>query len=188
MRARRPQLKMAISEYGAGASVKLHAALPKKMDHSEEYQALFHEVYWEALAARPFVWGSFVWNLFDFASDGRKEGDHAGRNDKGLVTYDRKTKKDAFYLFKAAWSREPVVRVTARRFTPRPPGAYDVKVYSNAEAVKLKVGGKMLGEQRAPNHVFVWPGVVLAAGANVVEAMAVVGGRAVRDVVTIMAR
>jgi beta-galactosidase len=186
MRARRPQLKMAISEYGAGASVTTHSATPQKMDHSEEYQASFHETYWRALAARPFIWGSFVWNMFDFASDGRKEGDHAGRNDKGLVTYDRKIKKDAFYFFEASWSPTPVVHVTGRRFSPRPPGAYDLKVYSNAPTVRLRVGGVALPGQSASDHVFVWPAVELAPGPNVVEASAVVGGRTLRDRVTLV--
>jgi beta-galactosidase len=188
MRARRPQLRMAISEYGAGASPAIHSATPKKMDHSEEYQLLFHEAYWQALASRPFVWGSFVWNMFDFASDGRKEGDHPGRNDKGLVTYDRKIKKDAFYWFKANWSREPFVHVTGGRFTPRPKGPIDVKVYSNAEKVRLRVGGAPLAEKSGPGHIFVWSGVPLRAGANAVEATAVAGGRTVRDRVTIVGR
>jgi beta-galactosidase len=188
MRARRPQLRLAISEYGAGASPTTHALEPKKMDHSEEYQLLFHEAYWQALASRPFVWGSFVWNMFDFASDGRKEGDHPGRNDKGLVTYDRKVRKDAFYWFKANWSPEPFVHVTGGRFTPRPKGPTDIKVYSNAEKVRLRVGGAPLAEKSAPSHVFVWSGVPLRQGANAVEATAVVGGRTVRDHVTIVGR
>ena len=188
MRARRPQLRMAVSEYGAGASVAIHSAAPKKMDHSEEYQALFHEAYWQALAARPWIWGSFVWNMFDFASDGRKEGDHPGRNDKGLVTYDRKIKKDAFYWFKANWSAQPFVHVTGRRFSPRPVGAADLKVYSNAPEVVLRVNGKALPEQSAPAHVFVWPGVALKAGGNVVEATTVVEGHTVRDRVTLVGK
>jgi beta-galactosidase len=188
MRAQRPQLRLAISEYGAGASPAIHASAPKRMDHSEEYQLLFHETYWQALASRPSVWGSFVWNMFDFASDGRKEGDHPGRNDKGLVTYDRKTKKDAFYWFKASWSREPFVHVTGARFSPRPKGPADIKVYSNAGTVRLRVGGAPLAEKTAPGHVFLWSGVPLRAGANVVEASAVVGGRTVRDRVKIVGR
>ena len=188
MRARRPQLKIAISEYGAGASPSIHAATPRRMDHSEEYQLLFHEAYWQALASRPFIWGSFVWNMFDFASDGRKEGDHPGRNDKGLVTYDRKVKKDAFYWFKANWSDAPFVHVTGGRFSPRPKGPIDVKVYSNADTVRLRVGGSPLTAQSTKTHVFVWSGVPLRAGANVIEASAVVGGRTVRDRVTIVGK
>jgi beta-galactosidase len=188
MRARRPQLKMAISEYGAGASPSIHVATPRRMDHSEEYQLQFHEAYWQALAARRFIWGSFVWNMFDFASDGRKEGDHPGRNDKGLVTYDRKVKKDAFYWFKANWSAAPFVHVTGGRFSPRPKGPIDVRVYSNAETVRLRLGGAPLTQQSTKTHVFVWSGVPLEAGANVIEATAVVGGRTVRDRVTIVGK
>jgi beta-galactosidase len=188
MRARRPQLRMAVSEYGAGASPAIHAAEPRKQDHSEEYQALFHETYWRALAARPFVWGSFVWNMFDFAVDGRKEGDHAGRNDKGLVTYDRKVKKDAFYWFKANWSAAPFVHITGRRFSPRRAGAYEVKVYSNAPEVRVTVNGAALSDVTTGDHLFTWPGVALRAGRNVIEASATVGGRVVRDRVTIVGR
>jgi beta-galactosidase len=189
MRARRPHLRMALSEYGAGASVAIHAAAPKKMDHSEEYQALFHETYWRALAARPFVWGSFVWNMFDFAVDVRKEGDHPGRNDKGLVTYDRKVKKDAFYWFKANWAESPVfVHVAGRRFTPRPAGDYELKVYSNAPAVRLTVNGAALSEVNAADHLFTWPGVPLRPGRNVIEATATAGNRVSRDRVTIVAK
>jgi beta-galactosidase len=188
MRARRPQLRMAISEYGAGASPSIHAAAPRKMDHSEEYQLLFHEAYWQALAARPFIWGSFVWNLCDFASDGRKEGDHPGRNDKGLVTYDRKVKKDAFYWFKANWSHDPFVHVTGGRFSPRPAGPTDIKVYSNAAKVSLRVGGAPLTPQSATGHIFVWAGVPLRSGTNVIEATAVVDGRTVRDRVTLVGK
>jgi beta-galactosidase len=188
LRAKAPHLKVALSEYGAGASVKIHAATPKKMDHSEEYQALYHQAYWQALRARPFVWGSFVWNMFDFASDGRKEGDTPGRNDKGLVTYDRKTRKDSFYFFKASWSGAPVVHIAGARFSPRPTGPADLKVYSNAETVRLRVGGVALPEVAGPDHVFVWPAVTLKPGPNIVEATAVVGGKTVRDRVTIVAR
>ena len=89
------------------------------MDHTEEYQCLFHENYWKVLNQHPEIWGKFVWCMFDFASDGRAEGDHAGRNDKGLVTYDRKTKKDAFYFYKAVWASEPTVHITSQRFAAR---------------------------------------------------------------------
>src|SRR5947209_2683385 len=117
--------------------------------------------------------------MFDFASDGRKEGDHPGRNDKGLVTYDRKVKKDAFYWFKANWSGAPFVHVTGGRFSPRPKGPIDVKVYSNAERVRLRVSGAPRTEQSARGHVFVWSGVPLKAGPNVLEVSAVVEGRTV---------
>jgi beta-galactosidase len=113
-----------------------------------------------------------VWNLFDFASDGRGEGDAPGRNDKGLVTYDRRTRKDAFYWYKSNWSQEPFVYITSRRFEPRTTATIDVKVYSNLARVSLIVNGAALPEQAASDHVFRWAAVPLQLGANVVEARA----------------
>jgi beta-galactosidase len=175
-----PGGKVAVSEYGAGASVRMHAARPMAGDHTEEYQALFHEAYWKVLAARPYIWGKFIWNMFDFASDGRDEGDGPGRNDKGLVTYDRLIKKDAFFFYKASWSRDPFVHITGRRFEPRTGPTIDVKVYSNAPTVSLTVNGQALPDRISEDHIFLWPGVPLQPGANRVEAAA----GASRDTVT----
>jgi beta-galactosidase len=166
-----PARRLAVSEYGAGAGVSIHSAAPAIMDHSEEYQSLFHETYWQAMAARPFLWGKFVWNMFDFASDGRNEGETPGRNDKGLVTYDRKIKKDAFYWYKANWSSDPVVYITSRRFGPRTTPTIDVKVYSNLASVTLTVNGVALPAQTSANHIFVWTGVALNVGPNQVVAV-----------------
>src|SRR5262249_40468620 len=109
-----PSRLIGISEYGAGASIFQHARSPAKPDpngtfHPEEYQALFHEAYWTQIKDRPYLWGTFIWNMFDFASDTRHEGDTLGRNDKGLVTYDRRTRKDAFYWYRANWTDTPFV-------------------------------------------------------------------------------
>ena len=107
-----PGRPLAVSEYGAGASVRQRQSPPLQpvpcgSFHPEEWQSLFHETYWKAMKTRKYLWGKFVWNMFDFASDGRNEGDTPGRNDKGLVTYDRATRKDAFYWYKANWSSQP---------------------------------------------------------------------------------
>jgi beta-galactosidase len=166
-----PARRIAVSEYGAGAGVSIHSVAPAIMDHSEEYQSLFHETYWQALAARDFVWGKFVWNMFDFASDGRNEGETPGRNDKGLVSYDRKIRKDAFYWYKANWSSDPVVYITSRRFGPRTTPTIDVKVYSNLASVTLTVNGVALPAQTSANHIFVWTGVALNVGPNQVVAV-----------------
>jgi beta-galactosidase len=166
-----PARRIAVSEYGAGAGVSIHSVAPAIMDHSEEYQSLFHETYWQALAARDFVWGKFVWNMFDFASDGRNEGETPGRNDKGLVSYDRKIRKDAFYWHKANWSSDPVVYITSRRFGPRTTPTIDVKVYSNLASVTLTVNGVALPAQTSANHIFVWTGVALNVGPNQVVAV-----------------
>jgi beta-galactosidase len=176
---------LCVSEYGAGAGISIHTAKPVNMDHSEEYQCLLHEIHWKAISARPFLWGSFLWNLFDFAVDTRNEGDTPGRNDKGLVTYDRKTRKDAFYYYKANWSSEPFVYITERRWASRPAGAYQVKVYSNGTAANLTVNGTAEAPKIATDHIFVWPDVMLKAGANTLAATATVNGKIVTDTITV---
>jgi beta-galactosidase len=181
-----PTVAVGVSEFGAGASIFQHQADPPRPDtkgrfHPEEYQANLHEIYWKALKTRPFIWGKFVWCMFDFASDGRGEGDHLGRNDKGLVTYDRKTRKDAFYWYKANWSGDPVVYITSRRFSIRTNPMVEVKVYSNAQAVDLTVNGVSRGMLRADDHIFRWTGVSLVPGANRISASARFGGKVVSD-------
>ena len=166
-----PTRAMAVSEYGAGASV-LHQedppARPKPNGrwHPEQYQALFHENAWRQLRARPYLWGQFVWVGFDLASDGRDEGDRPGINDKGLVTYDRKTRKDAYYWYQANWSDAPMAHVTGRRFTERTTAKVDVKVYSNAASLRLALNGGDLGERPVVDHVALWPAVALTEGKN----------------------
>lgn len=187
-----PLGKIAVSEYGAGAGLHDHAlpptaALPQ-VGHSEEYQALFHEAYWKALAARRFLWGKFVWQMFDSASDGRDElangADALGINDKGLVTFDRVTKKDAFYWYKANWSVDPFVYITSRRFTERTNPVTSIKVYSNLASVELRVNGSSLGAKQSADHIFTWDDVALAAGANQIEARASAGAQTQIDSVT----
>jgi beta-galactosidase len=175
---------LSISEYGAGSSILFHSDAPVPMDHTEEYQNLFHEAHWRAMKARPYLWGKFVWNMFDFASAGRSEGDTPGRNDKGLVTYDRQTRKDAFFWYKANWSSEPVVYITSRRFTQRVDGVTAVKVYSNADRVEMRLNGHSLGTQSGPDHLFIWSDVTLLPGANLVEAFTTIDGTIYADSVT----
>ena len=186
LHAKFPDKPLCISEYGAGASVSHHEVPPKQprtwlLWHPEEWQCVVHEAAWKAMATRSWLWGEYVWNMFDFAADNRKEGDHLGRNDKGMVTYDRKTRKDVYFWYQANWTAAPMVHITSRRFNPRPAGSTDVKVYSNAEAVELFLGGKSLGVKTAPDHCFVWSGVNLVAGGNEVEARARRGGSEVTD-------
>ena len=178
-----PKARLGISEYGAGASAFIHARDPVAQDHSEEWQNVFHETWWQAIEARPYIWGSHIWNMFDFASDMRDEGDHKGRNDKGLVTYDRKVKKDPFFYYKANWATEPVVHITGRRFQPRKRPSIDVKVYSNEASVELKVNGLSLGRIQSDNRVFAWGNVPLELGDNQVTAVGRSKGRTTTDVV-----
>jgi beta-galactosidase len=186
---RYPKAAIGISEYGAGASIRQHEENPPKRAaksrfHPEEYQNKFHEASWLALKARPYVWCKFIWNMFDFAADPRDEGDHPGRNDKGLVTYDRKVRKDAFYFYKASWSTEPVVYLASRRFTPRAQAVTEVKVYANAPAVELFVNAVSQGVQRGSDCIFRWPGITLRPGDNRIEARADFGGQGVTDACT----
>ncbi|MFZ1072250.1 MAG: glycoside hydrolase family 2 TIM barrel-domain containing protein [Verrucomicrobiia bacterium] len=176
-----------VSEYGAGANVTQHEQNPRQpvttsQWHPEEWQAIVHETAWPAMKARPYVWGTFVWNMFDFAVSTRHEGGVPGRNDKGLVTYDRKTKKDAFYYYKANWSDEPMVYITSRRFIRRTNAVTDVKIYSNAKEVELLVNDTSQGKRAdGTNCVFIWKDVQLQPGENRVEARAERDGKRLSD-------
>jgi beta-galactosidase len=185
-----PQRRIAISEYGAGGGVSQHQEnpprpVPGSTWHPEEYQALFHEAYWTAIAARPYIWGSFVWNMFDFAVDSRREGDTPGRNDKGLVSYDRIIRKDAFYWYRANWTTTPFVHLTGARWTARTEPVTTVKVYGTADSVRLLVNGVQVGGPvTAANHIFTWPDVTLAPGPNTVEVVGTAAGATFTDTAT----
>lgn len=190
LHAHSPDRLIGVTEYGAGANVRHHAEPdldsppePAGQWHPEEYQALFHEAYLSQIDARPYLWGTFVWAMFDFASDHRAEGDQPGVNDKGLVTHDRRVRKDAFYWYKANWSDEPVAHITSRRWTQRTESATTVKVYSNGNTVRLKVNGRSVGSRSGSNHVFTWP-IHLRPGKNVITAESVINGRRHTDTVT----
>ena len=179
-----------VSEYGAGASIHQHEdwSLLEEPEsrspwHPEEYQGYFHEQAYRAIAADPQVWGSFVWNMFDFAADHRDEGDRPGINDKGLVTHDRAVRKDAFFFYKASWVDTPVLHITSRRFSPRPSGTATVKVYSNAASVNLALNGQSLGAGRREGVVHIWEAVRLAPGEAVVEASAQFAGESMTDTI-----
>jgi len=171
-----------ISEYGAGANPQHHEAgvVDAKMPvhngpwHPEEYQSLLHESAWKVMKQREWLWCAFFWNMFDFATPIRQEGGFQSLNDKGVVSYDRKLKKDAFYFYKANWSDEPVVYVASRRFSPRPAGTTNVKVYSNQPAVELFINEKSMGVLKAdafPDRVFEWKAVDLPIGNTRVSAV-----------------
>ena len=168
-----------ISEYGAGASIHQHdqhVTKAPKTDgpfHPEEWQAIVHEANYREIAQRPYVWGSFVWNMFDFASGGRHEGDTQGMNDKGLVTYDRKTCKDAFYFYKANWTRQPMVYITSRRHTPRTEAVTDIKVYSNCRQVNVVVNGEPIQVQNRGLGIFEAHGMKLKHGDNQIVAFGI---------------
>lgn len=174
-----PDYKIAISEYGAGGSIyhqqdSVKPGIAAGWWHPESYQTFYHIGNWKALAERPFVWGSFIWNLFDFGAAHRTEGDRPGINDKGLVTFDRKVKKDAFYFYKANWNKDDkFVYIANRRHRDRATQVADIMVFSNLPEVELFVNGKSIGKQPSDEYAtFEWKGVPLTDGENTVEARA----------------
>ena len=168
---------LGLTEYGAGAGAGLHSSRPVRKDHTEEYQCLVHEAVWPRIHRREFLWCRLIWNMFDFAMDYFDEGETAGLNDKGMVSYDRQVRKDVFYWYKANWTDAPMVYLTGRRFDARTEALTEVKVYSNCETVELRLNGQSLGWREAgDSRAFVWTGVVLAEGENRVEAEGWAGG------------
>ncbi|MBQ8797150.1 MAG: glycoside hydrolase family 2 protein [Oscillospiraceae bacterium] len=137
-----PDRCLGYSEYGCEGMPNLHSSYPRRGDHTEEYQAKYHEYMLKCFEKRPFMWANHVWNMFDFAADARNQGGEPGMNHKGLVTFDRKVKKDSFYLYKAYWTKEPMVHIAGKRYTYRPEKVTDIKVYSNCGTVTLYVDGK----------------------------------------------
>ena len=162
----RPDLCFGITEYGVDANPALHSEEPKLKDYSEEYQALWHETVYPQIEARPWLWGSFIWNMFDFSSDRRNEGGQQGINAKGLVTHDRAVCKDAFYYYKARWSDESFLHLCAKRFRNRVRENVDVKCYSNQSSVQLEVNGIPFGEVPVTNGTALFRGVPLQMGEN----------------------
>ncbi len=172
-----PDKKIGISEYGIEGYIDRHSENPQKEDGTEEYQNYLHETFLIVLKERPYLWGKFFWNLIDNASDIRPDG----IGDYGVITYDRKTKKDSFYLYKANWSEEPVIYITSRRFNPRKVKEIDVKVYSNMDWVELKVNDQSLGRKKGKDGIIVWENVALKEGENIVLAIGKKDGKTYYD-------
>lgn len=166
---RHPDVVMGLSEYGADANPQYQGANPQKGDWSEPYQALYHEHMLEMWSKRPYIWAMHVWNMFDFGADGRDEGGKPGQNQKGLVTFDRKIKKDAFYIYKAYLSKVPFVHLCGSRYVDRSETETEIKVYSNQPAVTLYVDGNEAGTLEA-DKVFKF--TVTISGEHVIEAKA----------------
>ena len=186
MHAKYPQLCIALSEYGAGASVRqqqdsLLQPQPNSWWHPENWQTFYHIRNWDIISHRPFLWGSFVWNMFDFGAAHRTEGDRPGINDKGLVTHDRKTKKDAYYFYKANWNPEPMVYIAGKRCTERKKGDIDLWVFSNCKSVTLTINGKPL-PALTPNDISLCTfHITLQPGLNRIVAKGMKAGKSVKD-------
>ncbi len=167
-----PSIPLGVSEYGVENIVKWHSAAPMNHDYTEEYASYYHHEMLKTFATRPYLWSTHVWNMFDFAADARNEGGVIGRNNKGLVTYDRTLKKDAFYIYKAYWTTEPMVYVAGRRFADRAPEERNITVYTNCDEVTLVVNGTEVAAKAAVDHAVVFENVALNDGANEITAKA----------------
>lgn len=148
-----PNTPIGISEYGCEA-LNWHTSKPEQGDYTEEYQAYYHEELIKQIADRPYLWATHVWNMFDFAADARSEGGENGMNHKGLVTFDRKYKKDSFYAYQAWLSEKPVLHICSKRYVDRTEDLTTVKVYSNLDEVELFVNGKSVAKQKKGKFPF----------------------------------
>lgn len=160
-----PAVPLGISEYGADSNLAFHSDDPKVKDYSEEFQALYHEKTYQIIQSKEYMWGSFVWNMFDFGSNIRDEGGTKGRNNKGLVSFDRAIRKDAFYFYKATWSSDPFVHLCEKRFVNREKEKIDLKVYSNMNEVTLEVNHAAFKSVKGES-VFHFKDVPLQEGIN----------------------
>jgi len=168
--AMHPDKPLGVSEYGAENILTWHTAEPDNHDYTEEYANYYHQEMLKTFATRPYLWATHQWNCFDFAADARNEGGVKGRNNKGLITYDRKEKKDAFYVYKAWWNPEPMVFVSGGRFVNRGPEAErDIIVYTNCDEVTLVVNGVDVATKKAVDHMITFEGAVVD-GENVITA------------------
>lgn len=168
--AEHPDICIGISEYGCEGIINWHSNTPQCKDYTEEYQALYHEHMAQVFEDRPWVWASHVWNMFDFGCAARNEGGVSGRNNKGLVTMDRKTKKDSYFVYQAYWTQTPMVHIAGRRHAQRAGETTEIKVYSNQDTVVLYVNGKEVGQQTA-HRVFKF-NAALNEGFNTIVAVA----------------
>lgn len=173
-----PRLHVGLSEYGAGASIYQHQdSLVKPVAnsywHPEEWQTYFHEQYWRVIASKNYFWGTFLWVMFDFGAAHRTEGTRPGINDKGLVTFDRLVRKDAFYFYKANWNKnDKFVYITSRRYTERTGLVQNFKVFSSCADVQLIVNDTPLGIMQNDGYgTFTWPKCQMQQGVNVIEAL-----------------
>lgn len=168
LKKKNPNIKVGISEYGAGASIyhqqeELKQPNPSGWWHPENWQTYYHIENWKIISSRKFVWGSFVWNMFDFGAAHRTEGDRPGINDKGLVTFDRKVRKDAFYFYKANWNKnEPVLYIAGKRCDRRISNVQTIMAFTNQPEAELFVNGKSYGKVKADEYCIVkWENVIL---------------------------
>lgn len=186
--AQKPQRCLGLSEYGAGASIyhqqdSLKQPKPAGYWHPENWQTYYHIANWKIIHSRPFVWGSFVWNMFDFGAAHRNEGDRPGINDKGLVTFDRSTRKDAYYFYQANWNEQKhVLYLAGRRNNIRRQAIQQIQVFSNLPKAELRVNGQSHGTLSPDEyHTILWENVRLHTGNNVITVIGKAGNKTITD-------
>jgi beta-galactosidase len=183
-----PKKAISVTEYGAGGALSQHTDNPLGgpviaggRPHPEGFQSYIHGHTWPQLRAKPYLWGSWLWNMFDFGTAIRMEGDLVDTNDKGIVSFDRMVKKESFYFYKAHWNPEPMIYLAGHRYTDRASPVADVKAYSNAAKASLSVNGRDLGSVECVERICLWRKVVLAKGDNELVVSASLKGKALRD-------
>jgi beta-galactosidase len=183
-----PKKAISVTEYGAGGALSQHTDNPLGgpvimggRPHPEGFQSYIHEQTWLQLRAKPYLWGSWLWNMFDFGTAIRMEGDLVDTNDKGIVSFDRQVKKESFYFYKAHWNPEPMIHLAGHRYLDRASPVADVKAYSNAARASLSVNGRDLGSVDCIERICLWRNVVLAQGENVMAVEASVNGQKLSD-------
>ena len=191
LHAKHPEIPIGVSEYGAGSGLTQFSDDPSSgyvafagRPQPEEYAAYVHEQLWPVIAERDYIYGSWVWNMFDFASDLRNEGDSVDINTKGLVSMDRELRKDPFYYYQAAWTEKPMIHLAGKRYVDRSYPVMDVKAYSNAPAARLTFNGRDLGQAECVNYTCVWEDVALQPGPNEARVTANVDGTILSDSAT----
>jgi beta-galactosidase len=186
-----PRIPLAVSEYGAGGAVTQYTDNPlggpvdaRGHLQPEDYQSLVHEQTWPILAGTPYLWGTWLFAMFDFSTPLRTEGDATDINTKGLVTFDHTIRKDAFYFYQANWSSAPTIHIANARHSVRVYPTTELKIYSNAASTEARLNGRSLGSRSAcPDRICRWPGIALASGDNLVEAVGTWASGSRRDTV-----
>jgi hypothetical protein len=184
-----PELKGGLSEYGAGGSITQQKENPERPDPTygkffpEQYQRLYHEKVWENIKDRKDIWCKFIWNMFDFSWSIARRGDRDFINHKGLMTHDRKVKKDAFYFYKANWSDEPVLYILSRRNNRRTENNVPVSVYTNLDSAALYVNDSLISNKKMESriHKITWESVKLAPGQNRIKVIGTKANKTYKD-------
>lgn len=188
-----PDYKLMLTEYGADGNIDQHTdSISTRFDpvsgqfFPETYQTATHVQQWAAIEKHPYIAASYLWNMFEFAVPMWNRGGVNARNLKGLITYDRKQKKDAFYWYKANWNPAPMIYIAERRNSVRQPERVHAEVFSNLEKVTLTLnnGAPVTGCTGANSKDFIFDNLTLKPGINTLTASGVSNGKVYTDTIT----